>query len=404
MAMEQTFAIVGAGQCGAWVARTLRAEGFEGRIVLIGAESHPPYERPPLSKAVLSDPAAETGTTLLDFIQAAEARIELWLGTEVTSFDRQSRLLRCSDGRKLVYDRLFLTMGSRPRWPAWLPEAGSARIHRLRTLDDAGRLRGALAASRSLLIVGGGWIGLEVAASARQRGVAVTVYEAADRVCARSLPPALSEWLANLHRDKEVVVELGASIVAVEEEGDAVTLELADGTRVTGDHLLVGVGNYPETALAEAAGLKVDNGIVVDAGGRTSDPSIYAAGDVANLPCTLSGGQTRRESWANAQNQAIVVARAALGHDVIYDEIPWLWSDQYDVNIQMIGLPERAVRLLLRPGKKPGSGCWLALDGNDIPVGAVAIDAGREIRMARKLIQGKEPIITDEWMKTGSIH
>jgi 3-phenylpropionate/trans-cinnamate dioxygenase ferredoxin reductase subunit len=312
--------------------------------------------------------------------------------------------VRCADGRTLVYDRLFLTTGSQPRWPAWLPAAGSPRIHRLRTLDDAARLRDALAESRSLLIVGGGWIGLEVAASARQQGVAVTVYEAADRVCARSLPPAISDWLADLHRHKDVVVELGASIVGVKEDVDTVTLELADGTRAVGDHLVVGIGNLPETALAEAAGLDVANGIVVDTRGQTSDPLIFAAGDVANLPCTLSGGQARRESWANAQNQGVAVARAALGQDITYDEVPWLWSDQYDVNIQMVGLPERAARLLLRPGKIPGSGCWLALDQHDVPVGAIAIDAGRDIRMARKLIQQKQPITAEEWLPSGTVH
>jgi 3-phenylpropionate/trans-cinnamate dioxygenase ferredoxin reductase subunit len=395
--MGRTIAIIGAGQAGAWVARTLRTEGYDGRIVLIGAERHPPYERPPLSKAVLFDAAAEAATTLLSVEQAGDAKIELWLAATVDTIDRAGKTLHCADGRTLSYDRLFLTTGSRPRWPDWAPAGDTPHIHRLRTLDDAAKLRDALQSAGSLLIIGGGWIGLEVAASARKQGVAVTVYEAADRICARSLPAMLSDWLADLHRDKAVDLLLRASIVGVEEGDDRVTVHFSDGTTATADHLLIGIGNIPETALAEAAGLDVSNGIVVDATGRTSDPDIYAAGDVASLPCPLAAAQVRRESWANAQNQAIVAAKAALGQDVRYEDIPWLWSDQHDVNIQIVGMPERAETLRLKPGKTETSGCWLALDAAGIPIGAVAVDAARDIRAARKLIQQKQPISADDW-------
>jgi len=396
--MGGTIAIIGAGQAGAWVARTLRAEGFDGRVVLIGAERHPPYERPPLSKAVLFDAAAEATTTLLSTEQAQEAGIEFWLGTTVHAIDRAARTLRCTDGQTLDYNRLFLTTGSRPRWPDWGPTGDSARIHQLRTLDDAAKLRGALQSAQSLLIVGGGWIGLEVAASARKQNVAVTVYEAADRICARSLPTAISDWLSNLHRGKSVELILRASIASVEESEDRVTIHFSDGSATTADHLLIGIGNVPETALAEAAGLEVSNGIVVDATGRTSDPDIYAAGDVTSLPCSLASAHVRRESWANAQNQAIVAAKAALGQDVRYEDIPWLWSDQHDVNIQIVGMPERATTLRLKPGKTEGAGCWLALDAAGVAIGAIAVDAARDIRAARKLILQNQPISAEDWV------
>jgi 3-phenylpropionate/trans-cinnamate dioxygenase ferredoxin reductase subunit len=394
--MKQTFVIIGAGQAGAWIAQTLRSEGFDGRIVLIGAEAHVPYERPPLSKGVLLDVANEPAATLLTAEKAAEKRIELWLGTHATAIDRDSRVVRCEDGRKVGYDRLFLTMGSAPRWPEWAP-VNARRIHKLRTLDDAAKLRTALEKSRSLAIIGGGWIGLEVAASARKMGVKVAIYEAADRLCARSLPPAMSAWLTDLHTHRDVSFTLDASVSSVSEGEDGVLLHFDDGGMAEADQLLIGIGNVPNTQLAAAAGLEIANGVIVDATGRTSDPNIYAAGDVTSFSCSLAGPQTRRESWANAQNQAIVAAKAALGQVVSYDEIPWLWSDQYDSNIQILGIPEKAQRLLAKPGKDDGSGCWLALDADEIPIGAIAINAGRDIRAARKLIQRQQRLAAGEW-------
>jgi 3-phenylpropionate/trans-cinnamate dioxygenase ferredoxin reductase subunit len=394
--MTQTFVIVGAGQAGAWIAQTLRTEGFDGRILLIGAEAHMPYERPPLSKAVLLDAAAEAGTNLLSTEKAGTLGIDLWLGTRVTCIDRKKRSVHCADGRQVAYDRLFLTMGSQPRWPNWAPRE-SARIHKLRTLDDAAKLRQALGTAQSLLIVGGGWIGLEVAASARKLGLSVSIFEVAERLCGRSLPEAMSAWLADLHGSKGVTLSVGASVTGVTEYDHGVMLTLDDGSTVEGDQLLIGVGNVPDVDIAAAAGLEISNGIVVDGHGRTSDPAIYAAGDIASFSCALAGPVTRRESWANAQNQAIVAAKAALGQDVAYDEIPWIWSDQYDRNVQILGIPEQAHSLVLRPGKEEGTGCWLALDSATVPIGAIAINAGREIRAARKLIQLKAPVAAADW-------
>jgi len=393
-----TFAIIGAGQSGAWIARTLRTEGFDGRVVLVGDEPHRPYERPPLSKGALDPQIPETENTLLNQQQAEAKCIEMWLGTAVTALSPTTNRFECADGRSLVYDHLFLTTGSRARSPSWLPKGPSHRVHFLRTLDDAARLRAALATSSTLIIVGGGWIGLEVAASARKQGIAVTILEAAERVCARSVPAPVSAWLTELHRKNGVSVVLNAAILRAEEACDGVVLSLADGTTVVADQLLVAIGNVPETSLAIDGGLAVTNGIVVDAAGRTSIPNISAAGDVASQPCGLTGARVRRESWSNAQNQAIATARAALGQQVVYDEVPWNWSDQFNLNIQIVGVPERGKNLFARAGRSMESPCWLALDDCAVPIGAIGIDAARDVRHARKLIQKKQPIRHQDWM------
>ena len=386
--MAETFVIIGAGQAGGWVAKTLRAEGFSGRIVLIGEEAHFPYERPPLSKSALATGTFQPGETVLDEAAADAANIEVRRGAAATAIDRERQRVTCDDGTAIAYERLFLTMGSAPRRPGWLAEERRARIHLLRTRDDAMRLRAELAGARRLLIVGGGWIGLETAATARKLGLEVTVYEAAERVCARSLPAPVSAWLADLHAAHGVRIVTDAAVEAVEEDDKGVRLLLAGGGRACGDLLLVGTGNVPNAGLAEAAGLSVDNGIVVDSAGRTSDPRILAAGDVTSQPCALTRGQVRRESWANAQNQAIVAARAALGQDARHDEAPWLWSDQYDANIQILGMPERAERLLAHAAMRPGALCWLAVDRAGAVIGAVSVNAPRELRAARKLLGG----------------
>jgi 3-phenylpropionate/trans-cinnamate dioxygenase ferredoxin reductase subunit len=389
MSEMETFAVVGAGQAGAWVARTLRAEGFAGRIVLIGAEAHFPYERPPLSKAVLKGAAAPDSATLLTQEQAAQASIACWLGERVDTIDRAARRLTCAGGRTLAYDKLFLTTGSRART---LPGADHPRIHVLRTLDDAARLRAAFATTGHLLVLGGGWIGLEVAATARGLGLAVTVVEAAPRVCARSLPPVASAYLERLHQAHGVTLMLGHPVSDLAPGADTVVADLADGRRIVADHVLVGIGVVPETRLAEAAGLAVDDGIVVDETGLTSDPNIYAAGDATHHPSAFAGGSLRLESWANAQNQAIVAAKAALGQPARYAETPWFWSDQYDVNLQILGLPANGTRAIARGTPEAGNGAWLMLDADDKAAGVIAVNAPRDLRGVRKMIaEGRTP-------------
>jgi 3-phenylpropionate/trans-cinnamate dioxygenase ferredoxin reductase subunit len=388
----RTFAVVGAGQAGAWVARTLRAEGFAGRIVLIGAEAHWPYERPPLSKAVLAGVAEPAAAVLLTPDQSGELGIEAWLADPATAIDRAARTLSTASGRTLGYDRLFLTTGAVPREPAFLAGAASRRIHRLRTADDAGRLRERLRRGRRLVVLGGGWIGLEVAATARELGLDVALVEAAPRLCARSAPAAVSDYLLAVHRGRGVAVGVGAACTGVHLAADEVALELSGGERVEGDDLVFGIGVTPDVGLAQACGLAVDDGILVDETGRTSDPAIYAAGDATRRRSAVTGCDLRLECWQNAQNQAIAAARAALGQAAIHDEIPWAWSDQYGRNFQLLGAPERAATVSLRGDPAAGAACWLACDATGRAIGAVAVDAPRELRAVRKALQqGRSP-------------
>ena len=389
------FVIIGGGQAGGWIAKTLRAEGHSGPVILIGDEADAPYERPPLSKSVLLAADAVTETELLTRPQAAELGIDLRLGESAVAIDRAARMVTLASGQITPYDRLFLTTGSRARVPDWMVK--HERVHMLRTLVDAARLRKGLQSTRRLLIVGGGWIGLEIAATARKLGIDVVVIEMADRICGRSLPAPLSDWLAQMHHREGVKFLLKTQVTDAVIDGDQATLTLLDGLQLTGDRVVVGIGNQPNSDLAEKSGLAVSNGIVVDRHCRTSDPFIFAAGDVAAFPCGFAGGQVRRESWANAQNQAIIAAKSALGHDAAYDELPWLWSDQYGTNIQMVGLPERAERLLFKAGAVNGTGSWLALDRAGAVVGAVAVNDPRGLRPIRKELQRRGDVSLDGW-------
>jgi len=381
--LSENFVIIGAGQAGAWVARTLRAEGFSGRIILIGAEPHDPYERPPLSKAVLKGDATLDSATLLSQADAQAASIECWLGVKVVAIDRAGRNIRTADGICLAYDKLFLTTGSRVRHLPGI--AASHRIHTLRGHDDATRLRQAL--HGHLLVLGGGWIGLEVAATGRALGVNVTLVEASPRLCARSLPPVASNLLAQLHRENGVDLRLGQSVKSLAARENVIEAELADGSLLKADSALVAIGILPNVELAQACGLAVEDGILVDQSGRTSDPNIFAAGDVTRHPNTFAGGLVRLESWANAQNQAIIAARGAMGETAHYDEIPWFWSDQYGVNLQILGFPAAATRCHARGAPASGTGSWLALHEDGRPAGAIAVNAARDLRPLRRLFE-----------------
>jgi 3-phenylpropionate/trans-cinnamate dioxygenase ferredoxin reductase subunit len=389
--------VVGGGQAGGWIIKTLRSEGFDGPILLISAEKHPPYERPPLSKNLLRSADAISETALLSQTDLERAGVSTWLGDPVIDIDRSTRTVRCASGREASYHRLFLTTGSEPRIPDWMSASRSERIHMLRTIDDASALRAALASTAHLLIVGGGWIGLEVAASVRGLGVAATVIESAPRLCQRSVPEPFSHWLRALHERHGVSFVMGKTVENVIDGEHHVGVLLDDGSSCIADRLLVCVGAVPHIALAERAGLDVGNGIVVDESGRTSDPNIYAAGDVANFPCSFAGCATRRESWANAQNQAIAVAKAALGQTICYSDLPWLWSDQYHHNIQIAGLPERADKVVFTAGTEPLSGVWLSIDAEHQPCGAIGVDAPKAFRPVMKSLKNRNSIDVTGW-------
>lgn len=390
------FVVIGAGQAGAWVARTLRSEGFAGRVVLIGEERHAPYERPPLSKAVLKGEAPLAAATLLAAEEAAGLGIEMRLGCRVAAIDRGDRAVLLEDGGRIGYDRLFLTTGARVRrLPLPGPVEASPRVHVLRSADDAARLGASLAPGLRLAVIGGGWIGLEVAATARPLGLSVTVVEAGERLCARSVPSPVSQFLASLHDSNGVSVLLGAPPQDFTATDDTIAFTVG-GREVVADHVVIGIGAIPNVELAEAAGLAIQNGILVDDVGRTSDPAIFAAGDVAAHPNRLLGGIVRLESWANAQNQAIVAARAALDQPVAYHEVPWIWSDQFGCNVQIVGAPERGVEIRHEPSAGADGGCWTAIDAEGQVIGAVAANAPRLLRPVRKALMDRLAALASE--------
>jgi len=391
--------IVGAGQAGGWAAKTLRAEGYAGRIVLVGDEPHPPHERPPLSKAVLSGSSEPDACHLFKPDEFAELALEHEPGERALAIDRGAHTVRTDRGRQLQYERLILATGSRVRKLA-IPGAELSGVFYLRTIADALALRERVNAGARLLVVGGGWIGLEAAATARKRGAAVTVLEAADRLCARAAPPELSEYLARLHADHGVDIRLGASLRSFRADpSGGIDAVLSDATELKADVVLIGVGIVPNVELASEAGLDVANGVVVDAQGRTSDPLIFAAGDVTDQPGARLGRRVRLESWQNAQDQAIVAAKAALGSDARHDPLPWFWSDQYESNIQILGLPERWPEGVRRGDA--GSGAFSLFYLKDAVIEAVvSVNAPRDLRAARRLIESRTPVRASDLVDT----
>ncbi|GAA4202731.1 NAD(P)/FAD-dependent oxidoreductase [Actinocatenispora rupis] len=320
--------IVGAGLAGAKAAETLRDKGFDGSVTLVGDEPHRPYERPPLSKDYLAGKVDRDTVFVHDTSWYAEHDVTLRLGVAATAVDRAAHRVELADGDALDYDRLLLTTGSSPRT---LP--GAAGVHYLRRVEDTERIRRILDTGGHLAVVGAGWIGLEVAAAARQAGMRVTVLESLDLPLLRVLGPEVARVFADLHTDHGVDLRLGVSPTDVAADG----VRLADGTRIDADAVVVGIGAVPNTGLAERAGLRVDNGVVTDAALRTSDPDVLAAGDVANAFHPLLRRHIRVEHWANALNQPGTAAATILGADAGYDELPYFYTDQYDLGMEYLG-------------------------------------------------------------------
>lgn len=376
--------IVGAGQAGGWAATTLRSRGYDGRVLLLGEEPHAPYERPPLSKAVLGGQAAAESTELFSAARLTELDIEFRPGIAATRLRVDDKQVESSDGESAAYDKLILCTGGRPVVPA-LPGVSSAAVHVLRTRDDALRLRAQLGPGKHVVIVGGGWIGLEVAATARQSGSRVTVLEQAGRLCARSVQPGVSAHLAALHAAQGVEVRLGASLCAVHPQPDGrAVAELADGSAIAADAVVLGVGLQANDALARAAGIECDRGVLVDAYCRTSATDVFAAGDVAVSVGAV--GRVRLESWQNAQDQGAAAALSALGESMPYTPSGAVWSEQYDAMVQIVGFPALAASEVLRPQAESRALLSVALDAGSRIVAAVAVDAPRELRQLRKWI------------------
>lgn len=329
--------IIGAGLAGLSIAEALRSEGYEGLITLIGDEPCAPYHRPPLSKGLLAGETSEAQLVMRAPEAIARKNIDLVTGVRVTTIDRASRRVHLDDGRSLDYGSLALATGSRNR-PLPLPGAELDGVVSLRTLIDAQRIARGLEDSQRVVVVGGGFIGLEVAAAARKKGKSVVVLEAMDRLMARVVAPLVSEFYAGLHRQHGVRVELNAKVEElVGREGRIAAVRTQEGKEYPTDLLVVGIGIIPNDELGKTGGLECSHGIVVDACGRTGDLCIVAAGD-----CTArrqeEGGLLRLESVQNAVEQGKSAAAALLGKDRPFVAAPWFWSDQYDVKLQMVGL------------------------------------------------------------------
>ncbi|MCX4744414.1 FAD-dependent oxidoreductase [Kitasatospora sp. NBC_01287] len=332
--------IVGAGLAGAQAARTLREEGYQGPLVLIGEEDELPYERPPLSKGYLlgKDPREKIYVHPAAWYQ--EQRIDLRPGTSVTGLDPAAHRLTLADGSTLDYARLLLTTGAAPRR---LPVPGAALdgVHHLRRVEESDRLRTLFRTARRIAVIGAGWIGLEVTAAARAAGVEVTVLEAAELPLLRVLGREVAEVFAQLHRENGVELRFGVQVTEILGADGAVTgVQLADGAVVPAEAVLVGIGVRPNTALAEQAGLAVADGISTDEQLRSSDPDVFAAGDVARAHHPLYGRAIRVEHWANAVHQPRAAARAMLGQEVAYDRVPYFFTDQYDLGMEYTGYVE----------------------------------------------------------------
>ncbi|GIH69569.1 pyridine nucleotide-disulfide oxidoreductase [Sphaerimonospora thailandensis] len=342
---QPTFVIVGASLAGAKAAEALRGHGFDGRIVLLGDEQERPYERPPLSKGFLQGKQEREKIFVHPPEWYADQRVDLRLGSTVGAIDRDRRVVTVSGGdraggEEIGYDKLLLTTGASPRRLP-VPGADLDDVLYLRGVGDSERIRQVFQTASRVVFVGGGWIGLEVAAAAREAGVDATVLEADELPLLRVLGPRIASVFADLHREHGVDLRLGAQVTEIVNDGGRATgVRLADGTRIDGDAVVVGIGVTPNTRLAAEAGLEVDNGIVVDASLRTSDPDIYAAGDVANAFHPLLGRHIRVEHWANALNQPQAAARSMLGEPVAYDRVPYFFTDQYDLGMEYAGYTE----------------------------------------------------------------
>ncbi|MDA0703762.1 MAG: FAD-dependent oxidoreductase [Proteobacteria bacterium] len=394
MSGSDSIVIAGAAQAGGRAVQAMRSAGYEGRILLIGEETWLPYERPPLSKALITEGGGHEAVHLHAPDYYETHRVETLLGAPVESIDPAARTVRV-DGADIAYDRLLLATGARVRrLPA--PGADLPGMRYLRTLDDSFAIRDALVPGARVAVVGGGFIGLEIAASARKRGCEVTVIEATDRLMGRAVAPEIGAWFAAMHRSKGVDIRLGAG---VERFGGTDKLEhvtLVGGEEFPCDLAIVGIGIIPNSEIALEAGLTVENGIVVDSHGRTSDPHIWAAGDVANQPSVLLGRNLRLESYENAQNQGTAVGRNMVSDETKpHEDRLWVWSDQFDVNLQMIGVADGYDAIVHRGEPTEEGFAVFYLAGGKV-VAANTINLGREMRSIERVVAARAELSPDQ--------
>ncbi|HGM5492191.1 TPA: NAD(P)/FAD-dependent oxidoreductase [Serratia fonticola] len=376
-AIRAGIVIIGGGQAGGWAAKTLRDRGYTGRLSVVSDEPYDFYERPPLSKAALLDGQAPLSRLFSEEVVAG-MNIDWHRPLRAEAIDGQQQIVTLSDGSQLQFDQLLIATGGRPR----LPDANWAkhpRVMTLRSWDDAARLRQGLQQCRKLAIVGGGWIGLEIAASARKLGVEVTVFERQPALCMRSVGADVSQALLELHQQQGVTVYCDCGDITLEDRHGEAWIGSTRSAAQSFDLVVVGIGVELNLELAHSAGLRLEGGIVVDGQGRTSHPAIFAAGDVARHP-TLG---LCLQSWAYAQNQAISTACAMLdAFAAPYDDVAWLWSDQYDANIQILGVPTGGVHQIVR--RTPQSQLFFTLNADRQLVQLVAFNDARTIKLGKR--------------------
>lgn len=393
---EDHIYVIGAGHAGGELAFALRQQGYAGPLTVIGEEGHLPYQRPPLSKAYLKGECEATSLYLRQQAAYEKANIGLLLSRRVERIDRANKKLVFDDGREVSYSKLALATGGRARRMT-IDDAARAEktrnFHYLRNIDDVMAIRTRFEAGQRLVVIGGGYVGLEVAASAIARGVKVTVLEALPRVLARVTAPQMSAFYEKVHRDAGVDLRTNIEVTGLEfnAAGDAVTnVHCTGGVAIPADFVVVGIGLLPNTELAQAAGLDVDNGIVVNEYAVTSDPDIVAAGDCTNHPSVFCGRRIRLESVPNAVEQARVAAGSLAGKPKVYDSVPWFWSDQYDLKLQMTGLSQGYDQFVLRGSMENKSfAAFYLKEGRLIAVDAV--NRAQEFMVAKRMVAACKP-------------
>lgn len=393
MTTSSTFAIVGGGLAGAKAAEALRDNDFDGHVVLFAAEDQLPYERPPLSKEYLAGKKKLDDFTVDPASWYRDHNVDLRLGTEVAAVDAAEHTLALPDGTTAGYDKLLLATGSSSRRPP-IPGSDAAGVHFLRTIDDAAALSDALTPGSTLAVVGAGWIGLEVAAGARGRDVNVTVVEAARLPLLAALGAEVGEVFAQLHREHGVDLRLDQSVQEITtDNGSATGLRLGDGSTVTADAVLVAVGAAPNIGLAERAGLAIgDGGVLVDASLRSSDPDIYAVGDIAAAQHPFFGVRIRTEHWANALKQPAVAALGMLGKTAEYDELPYFFTDQYDLGMEYVGHAPEYQRVVFRGDVAGREFIAFWLDGANRVLAGMNVNVWDVLDDVKALIRSAAPV------------
>ena len=389
--MSESFVIVGASHAAAMLAPSLRQQGWQGRIIVIGAEASIPYHRPPLSKDYLAGAKSLEEILIRPAKVYEKSEVEFILETSVESIDRDNKTVRLSNNETLSYDKLALTVGSKVR-KVNLPGVDLDGVFYLRDLKDVERISAHISPGANAVIVGGGYIGLETAAVLNRKGMNVTVLEMMERVLQRVTAPALSEFYTRIHEEEGVNIRCGIGVTGFKGNGRVSKVLCSDGSEFSADLVIIGVGILPNTELAAAAGLQVDNGIVVNARAQTSDPDIFAAGDCTFHHNPVYDRWVRLESVQNATDQSRVIAGAACGKEMSYNTVPWFWSEQYDLMLQIAGLSQGYDEIITRgdPGNGRSFAAFYLRAGRVIAVDAV--NRPQEFMFTKKLIPAQKTV------------